>query len=54
VALRGRRAGYAGKLFALSGYSGSQDVQQARRNGFDAHLAKPLDRQRLHALLAAS
>jgi signal transduction histidine kinase len=54
VALRSRRAGYAGKLFALSGYSGSQDVQQARRNGFDAHLAKPLDRQRLHALLAAS
>ena len=52
VARRGRRAGYAGKLFALSGYSGAKDVAQARRHGFDAHLAKPLDPQRLHELLS--
>ena len=53
VARRSRRAGYAGKLFALSGYSGPKDVAQARRHGFDAHLAKPLDPQRLHDLLSA-
>ncbi len=53
VALRSRRAGYAGKLLAVSGYSGANDVAEARRHGFDAHLAKPLDPQRLHELLAA-
>jgi signal transduction histidine kinase len=52
VARRGRRAGYAGQLFALSGYSGPKDVARARRHGFDAHLAKPLDPQRLHELLS--
>lgn len=52
VARRGRRAGYAGKLFALSGYSGASTVDQARRHGFDAHLAKPVDPQRLHELVA--
>ena len=52
VAQRSRRAGYAGKLFALSGYSGTQDAAQARRHGFDAHLAKPVDSRRLRELLA--
>jgi signal transduction histidine kinase len=52
VARRARRAGYAGKLFALSGYSGAQDVAKAQRHGFDAHLAKPVDPQRLRELLA--
>ena len=52
VAQRSRRAGYAGKLFALSGYGGTQDVMQARRHGFDAHLAKPVDPQRLQELVA--
>lgn len=52
VAQRARRAGYAGKLFALSGYSGAQDVAKAQRHGFDAHLAKPVDPQRLRDLLA--
>ena len=51
VARRSRRAGFAGKLFAVSGYSGPNDVAEARRHGFDAHLAKPLDPQRLHELL---
>lgn len=54
VAQRSRRAGYAGKLFALSGYGGTQDVAQARRHGFDEHLAKPVDPQRLQDLVAQS
>jgi signal transduction histidine kinase/sensor domain CHASE-containing protein len=54
VAQRSRRAGYAGKLFALSGYGGTQDVAQARRHGFDAHLAKPVDPQRLQELVAST
>jgi signal transduction histidine kinase len=52
VAQRSRRAGYAGKLYALSGYGGTQDVAQARRHGFDEHLAKPVDPQRLQELVA--
>ncbi len=52
VAQRSRRAGFAGKLFAVSGYSGPSDIAEARRHGFDAHLAKPVDAQRLHELLA--
>ncbi len=52
VARQSRRAGYAGKLFALSGYSGAADAAQARRHGFDAHLAKPVDAQRLAELVA--
>ena len=47
-----RRAGYAGQLLALSGYSSDADVAQALRNGFDAHLAKPVDSQRLRRLMA--
>lgn len=52
VARRSRRAGYAGKLLALSGYSGPKDVAEALRHGFDAHLAKPPDPQRLHELMS--
>ncbi len=52
VAQHSRRGGYAGKLFALSGYGGVHDVAEARRHGFDAHLAKPVDPQLLRELLA--
>jgi signal transduction histidine kinase len=54
VAQRSRRAGYAGKLYALSGYGGAQDVAKARRHGFDAHLAKPVDPQRLQELVQST
>ena len=52
LAQRSRRAGFAGKLIALSGYSGQRDVLEAQRHGFDAHLAKPVDPKNLRELLA--
>lgn len=52
VALRSRRAGFAGTLLALSGYGGERDAAEALRHGFDAHIAKPIDPERLRALLA--
>jgi CheY-like chemotaxis protein len=52
LAQRSRRAGYAGKLFAVSGYGGAQTLAAARRHGFDDHLAKPIDPERLRELLA--
>jgi signal transduction histidine kinase len=52
LAKRSRRAGFAGKLIALSGYSGQRDVLEAQRHGFDAHLAKPVDPNNLRELLA--
>jgi CheY-like chemotaxis protein len=52
IAQRSRRAGFAGKLIALSGYSGRRDVLEAQRHGFDAHLAKPVDPNNLRELLA--
>lgn len=52
LARESRRAGYAGQLLALSGYSGEADVAKALRHGFDAHLAKPVDPQRLRHLLS--
>ncbi|MDY0745357.1 ATP-binding protein [Paucibacter sp. R3-3] len=53
LARESRRSGYAGRLLALSGYGSDADVAQALRHGFDAHLAKPVDPQRLRDLLAA-
>jgi PAS domain S-box-containing protein len=52
VALRSRRAGFAGTLLALSGYGGERDLAEALRHGFDAHIAKPIDPERLRVLLA--
>ncbi|MFO1267596.1 MAG: response regulator [Rubrivivax sp.] len=52
VARECRRAGYAGWLLALSGYGGEKSAHEARRHGFDAHLAKPVDPEQLRELLA--
>ncbi len=54
LAKQSRRSGYAGRLLALSGYGSDADVAQSLRHGFDAHLAKPVDPQRLRDLLVAS
>jgi PAS domain S-box-containing protein len=43
AAQRIRRAGYSGRLIALSGYGQPRDVAQALEAGFDAHLVKPVD-----------
>jgi CheY-like chemotaxis protein len=39
-------------LVALTGYGQPEDHRRARQAGFDAHLAKPFDRDRLVTLLS--
>jgi len=51
VAKRSRGAGYAGMLVALTGYGQGTDIKRALQSGFDAHLVKPLDAERLRRLL---
>jgi signal transduction histidine kinase/CheY-like chemotaxis protein len=51
VAKRSRGAGYAGLLVALTGYGQGTDIKRALQAGFDAHLVKPLDAERLRRLL---
>jgi PAS domain S-box-containing protein len=53
VAQRSRAAGYPGRLVALSGYGQGHDVRRALQAGFDAHLVKPVDSERLRELLVA-
>lgn len=53
VARQARAAGYAGRMIALSGYGGAADVRDALRAGFDHHLAKPADFDRLRELIEA-
>ena len=38
-------------LLALTGYSATADVQRASEHGFDHHLVKPVDPDRLQHLL---
>jgi DNA-binding response OmpR family regulator len=38
-------------LVALSGYGSGEDVQVAREAGFDDHLTKPAEPERIDALL---
>jgi PAS domain S-box-containing protein len=54
VARRLRAAGSRARLVALTGYAGADDVARARQAGFDAHLAKPPDLDRLATLLAGA
>ena len=42
------------RLIALTGYGQPEDTAQTRDAGFDAHLVKPIDIQRLLAHIAAS
>jgi PAS domain S-box-containing protein len=41
------------RLIALSGYGQAQDLEMSAQAGFDIHLVKPVDAQRLLALLAS-
>jgi signal transduction histidine kinase len=54
LAKQSRRAGFAGQMLALSGYGAEVDKSEALRHGFDEHLAKPVDPQRLRDWLAKS
>ncbi len=54
---RGIRAAPGGdrtRLVALTGYGRVEDRQRAEEAGFDAHLAKPVDVERLRQILASS
>jgi PAS domain S-box-containing protein len=46
-----KRLGHSIKLVAMSGYGQSDDVRKAEAAGFDRHLTKPVDPQRLASAL---
>ncbi len=48
-----RESGFAGRAIALSGYGQPEDMQNAMRAGFDAHLVKPVDLDALERALSA-
>ncbi len=50
--IRRRLAGKPMRLIAFTGYGGADDVARGVRAGFDAHLVKPVEIERLLALLA--
>ena len=47
-----RADGFEGRAIALSGYGQPEDKQKALRSGFDAHLVKPVEIDRLERALA--
>jgi two-component system CheB/CheR fusion protein len=51
--LRASAGGKQTRLVALTGYGSSKDALRAREAGFDAHLVKPVDPDRLAKILAA-
>jgi AmiR/NasT family two-component response regulator len=42
------------RLIAFTGYGGADDIARATVAGFDAHLVKPVDIERLLAVLGGS
>jgi PAS domain S-box-containing protein len=52
--LRARRDVGVPRLIALTGYGQAEDMRQAARAGFDAHLTKPVNLEQLMALLASA
>ena len=52
--IRRRLAGKPMRLVALTGYGGADDIARARQAGFDAHLVKPVDIERLLEVLGAA
>jgi CheY-like chemotaxis protein len=49
--IRRRLAGKPLRLIAFTGYGGADDIARARAAGFDAHLVKPVEIDRLLAAL---
>jgi CheY-like chemotaxis protein len=49
--IRRRLAGKPMRLVAFTGWGGADDIERARSAGFDAHLVKPVDIDRLLAVL---
>lgn len=54
VAARIRRTQLPVTIIALTGYGQQEDIQRARAAGFDAHLIKPVDFDKLARLIAES
>ena len=52
--IRRRLAGKPMRLIAFTGYGGADDVARATAAGFDAHLVKPVEIDRLLAVLGGS
>ena len=52
--IRRRLAGKPMRLIAFTGYGGADDIARASVAGFDAHLVKPVDIDRLLAVLAGA
>jgi len=52
--IRRRLGGRPMRLVALTGYGGPDDVERAHAAGFDAHLVKPVDIERLLAALGGA
>ena len=52
--IRRRLDGKPMRLIAFTGYGGADDIARARQAGFDAHLVKPVDIDRLLAVLGSS
>ena len=52
--IRRRLAGKPMRLIAFTGYGGSDDIARATQAGFDAHLVKPVEIERLLAVLGGS
>ncbi|MFL5273912.1 MAG: ATP-binding protein [Anaeromyxobacteraceae bacterium] len=50
-ALRASHASDGARLVAVSGYAGAEDIRRAKESGFDAHVAKPADPERIEQLL---
>jgi CheY-like chemotaxis protein len=51
--IRRRHAGAPLRLIAFTGYGGAEDIARATAAGFDAHLVKPVEIDKLLAVLAA-
>ena len=52
--IRRRLAGKPMRLIAFTGYGGADDIARATLAGFDAHLTKPVEIERLLAVLGGS
>ena len=52
--IRRRLDGRPMRLIAFTGYGGADDIARASRAGFDTHLVKPVEIDRLLAALGAS
>ena len=48
-----RNNGFAKPIFAMTAHPEGPEVEHALKEGFDGYLEKPVNRDRLHGILAA-